>query len=96
MNIADIPDAIREVEDGNLTFAGFYALCLDLLRFHSVEDVLAQLPGAMADEFLVGLRRDFDNDTTAEGFVWFDSGEGDQPEKEKILQVIREWLQRRA
>lgn len=93
ITLADVDEMVADLRAGDLTRTNVLDLCLELLRWHGVEEVLSKLPADLGEDFVRLLREDFDNAVPAEKYIWFSSGRGDQPDQVLIITKIRAWLQ---
>ena len=94
LKLEDIDDLVADLRAGELDFDLAYDCLLQLLRWHSVEDMLGRLPPPERERVVTAMQRDFDNDVPPAEYIWFSSGRGDQPDKQLIIDKLRTWLPR--
>ena len=94
MTLTDVPEMLAAWRGGELSVDDVYYLCLNLFAENRVEDVLALLPVELREQFGASIGAEFDNDTPAENYLFFNSATGDNPNKVKIIREVRAYLSR--
>jgi hypothetical protein len=92
ISIGDIPEMLREMRAGTLSFKDISSLCLDLFEHNEVDAVLAALPDRLRDDIVADMTSTFDNDIPLDDFMIFSSARGDHPAKSVIIDRVRRWL----
>jgi hypothetical protein len=90
-------ESVREIlalyDEGTVTRPEMLAMLLMLVTLENVEDLIANLPAQIRDDFVAWVRQCYGVDSRSDEAIYI-GGEGYDPPPEEAIMAIRMWLAR--
>lgn len=93
MVLTDIPEMVEDLKSGELTFATADSCLVWMISDHEVQEIYDALPKELQLRFSEVLRQTFGTNGPPGNIILLNSATGDHPQKLKVVDRARSWLQ---
>ncbi len=93
---SDLPELVRDYENGAADWIIAYSVLLRLLGDHEVDEVMRALSPGLGARFDESLHEEFGGEDTSGTVIWIDNAGGDPPNRDRIVASIMRWIERRT